>query len=179
MEKIIASPLEGAEFKIFRLTCPEQEGTHTHTGLDQEGLLDAEHPGDCWQLVKTVSSDAGGLVDFGDLTEGAYRLIETKAPDGYTLPKGQWDVRIDPSKTSLIEWAVIQGVANPPAVEQVYAPDGVTVTGYKFLNNKPIDPPVTGGRGTNQFLLLGSLTMALGIGGIFCARKGAKRYRRL
>ncbi|CZT55210.1 Cna protein B-type domain protein [Eubacteriaceae bacterium CHKCI005] len=172
-------PLEGAEFKIFRLTCSEQEGTHTHTGLDQEGLLDEEHPGDCWQLVKTVSSDAGGLVDFGDLTEGAYRLIETKAPDGYTLPKGQWDVRIDPSKTSLIEWAVIEGVANPPAVKQVYAPDGVTVTGYKLLNNKPIDPPVTGGRGTNQFLLLGSLTMALGIGGIFCARKGAKRYRRL
>nr|WP_317412886.1 SpaA isopeptide-forming pilin-related protein [uncultured Solibaculum sp.] len=172
-------PLEGAQFQMFRLTCSHPEDGHVHTGVDGEGLLDVQNPGTCWELVKTVSSDVTGAVDFGRLIEGTYRLVETTAPDGYSIPKGQWEIQVDPDGTLLTEQIVIQGRANPPAVQQIYDTDGQTVIGYQFLNNKPMDPPVTGGRGTNQFILLGSLTMALGIGGIFCARRGAKRYRRL
>ncbi len=173
-------PLEGAEFQLFRLTCTNTELGHAHSGLDKEGLLNPQNPGDCWQSVKTVSSDSEGKVDFGDLIEGTYRLIETKAPNGYSLPKGQWEIQVDPDGSLLTDRIKVTGVANPPAVEKVYGPgDDKTVVDYKFLNNKPIDPPVTGGRGTTKFILLGSLIMAFGIGGIFCARRGAKRYRRL
>ena len=64
--------LEGAEFTLYR--------------FDGENLGEA---------VMTVSSNKNGLVLFTDLTAGQYRIIETKAPDGYKLWTNPVDFTVD------------------------------------------------------------------------------------
>ena len=64
--------LEGAEFTLYR--------------FDGENLGEA---------VMTVSSNKNGLVLFTDLTAGQYRIIETKAPDGYKLWTNPVDFSVD------------------------------------------------------------------------------------
>ena len=64
--------LEGAEFTLYR--------------FDGENLGEA---------VMTVSSNRNGLAMFTDLTAGQYRIIETKAPDGYKLWTNPVDFSVD------------------------------------------------------------------------------------
>ena len=64
--------LEGAEFTLYR--------------FDGENLGEA---------VMTVSSNKNGLVLFTDLTAGQYRIVETKAPDGYKLWTNPVDFSVD------------------------------------------------------------------------------------
>ncbi len=153
--------LKGAEFSLFKLTCEDQN----HTDDDHIELLDTENITNCWTFVNKVSSGEDGKVDMGNLTEGVYRLVEIKAPDGYMVPKGQWKITVDPDGTTLTDRIKIEGIENPPAVEQVR--DGDNVVGYNFLNNKPIDPPVTGGRGTIIFMAAGIILMLCGAAGFY------------
>ena len=64
--------LEGAEFTLYRY---------------EDGTLG--------EALMTVVSDRNGLAVFTDLVAGQYRIIETKAPDGYKLLANPVDFRID------------------------------------------------------------------------------------
>ena len=69
--------LEGANFKLTRLSRKktEETGTDTGTGTKVEGIYNA-------------TSDANGKVEFKELPIGNYELVETKPVDGYQN-KGQ------------------------------------------------------------------------------------------
>lgn len=79
--------LAGAEFKLFL----QAEGT-SH---DDE-LVDPDNPGADFTPAGTVTSGDDGAVSFDNLARGTYRLVETAAPDGYQVPKGQWKFELDP-----------------------------------------------------------------------------------
>ncbi len=98
------SLLEGAGFALYRAL------TDDTAGLVDPGNVDASK----WELVGTATSDP--QVAFEGLAPGTYRLVETKAPEGYALPKGQWNVTLDPMlpQGRTIE-AVSDGGVQPPA----------------------------------------------------------------
>ena len=157
-------PLAGAEFMLFRLNC-------TDTSHDHTALIDPDNSGVCWQLVgNPKTSDENGAVSFGDLQHNSeYRLVETKAPDGYALPEGQWKITTD--------------VNNNITIVAVGGQDGRLPTAFaveedgKLLlpNAKPMDIPSSGGRGMWPFLLGGGLLMLVATG-ILTGRKLYRKY---
>ncbi|MCL1989750.1 MAG: SpaA isopeptide-forming pilin-related protein [Defluviitaleaceae bacterium] len=57
-----------------------------------------------WHLMRAdVSSDANGLVRFEGLIAGSsYRLVETEAPEGFSLPEGHWYIDIETNRNVII-----------------------------------------------------------------------------
>lgn len=150
--------LSGAEFVLFRLSCTDSSHDHTQ-------MVDAEKPGNCWQKVSSQTSAEDGKVTFPQLEPlKTYRLIETKAPDGYALPEGQWTVVTDAQNA--IQIKAIGG-------ENGRLPTAFAVeegTGKLLLPNaKPVDLPSSGGRGELPFLLAGGALM-LTVAGVFLGK---------
>lgn len=138
--------LAGARFALYALVCGDTNHTHTE-------LLDPESPSPCWNKVTTddVVSGADGVVTFQDLAAGTYRLVETKAPGGYALPTGQWQVTLQvDGATKLV------GINNPPA----FLEDGNVL---KLTNRKPLTMPSSGGPGVPLAAALGVLMMGAGL----------------
>lgn len=138
--------LPGAEFALYALACGDT--SHTHSDL-----LDQENPGLCWVKVtqEDVVSGADGVVTFRDLAAGTYRLVETKAPGGYALPVGQWQVTLKADGA-----AELVGIQNPPA----FLKEGDVL---KLTNRRPMDMPSSGGPGVPLAAALGVLMMGLGL----------------
>ena len=137
--------LAGAEFALYALACGDASHTHTE-------LLDPDAPGSCWVKVQQdATSNSTGTVTFENLSFGTYRLIEIKAPGGYALPTGQWQVTLkaDGSVTPV-------GINNPPA----FLNEG---GGLKLTNRKPMDMPSSGGPGVPLAAALGVLMMGAGL----------------
>lgn len=137
--------LSGAEFALYALACGDASHTHTE-------LLDPDAPGSCWVKVQQdATSNSNGTVTFENLAFGTYRLIEIKAPGGYALPTGQWQVTLkaDGSVTPV-------GINNPPA----FLNEG---GGLKLTNRKPMDMPSSGGPGVPLAAALGVLMMGAGL----------------
>ncbi|MBW3095490.1 hypothetical protein KIH75_09150 [Bifidobacterium sp. 64T4] len=144
-------PLAGAEFQLYRYDgdCDE---TCKATPLDRL------NPGK-WQRIDVQTSGSDGKVKFAGLVEGTYRLIESKAPDGYLKPKGQWNVVVDMSKTDkeqLVITAVSDGV-KPPAFE-TDKEQGLSVANYHATSI-----PSTGGRGLMIFTMAGAVLVLAGV----------------
>ena len=165
------TPLEGAEFAVYRLNC-----TNTYHNHDQE-LIEVEDNGTvssefehrgCWEKVGENQSSAlgTGMVTFESLAEGEYRLVEIKAPDGYTLPEGQWKIEYSKDLEKFVpKSGTGASVGNPPAIEEVKDQSG-NVTGYRIRNYKPTELPFSGNIGTTIFLISGAVLMIFGgIGG--------------
>lgn len=140
--------LQGAEFELYRLTCTNTDPDHTHDDT-------------CWTDKLSVTSDADGLVDFGRLATGKYKLLETKAPDGFVVPSGYWILTVNPYGEKPLD---IEGVGQkkPPAVKTEAAL-------WKIPNLRVQTLPVSGGMGTYLFtvgglLLIGGAVLILFIG---------------
>lgn len=149
--------LEGAVFQLYR-----------YNG-DCDAACKAEplkplSPGN-WEKIDTQTSGTDGKVTFKDLTSDTYRLIESKAPDGYTRPSGQWNVVVDLSqqdKTKQITITAVENGNNPPAFK--HEEDG----GLSVANYKAKTIPSTGGRGLIAFSLMGAVLV---LGGAFVMSK--------
>lgn len=144
-----AETLQGAEFKLYRLTC---------TNTDQDHI----HDDTCWTDKLSVTSDAAGLVDFGRLATGTYKLLETKAPNGFILPGGYWILTVDPGGKTPID-IKHDGEKKPPAF--IPEADG----SWKVPNLRVQILPVSGGMGTLLFtigglFLIGGAVLILFIG---------------
>ncbi len=95
--------LSGAVFAMYRLTCTDSEHRHEDSLIEisdaAAGTIDSSYEyAECWELAgDVVTSGADGVVSFKELPIDAaeYRLVELKAPDGYTLPEGQWRIAYD------------------------------------------------------------------------------------
>ena len=140
--------LQGAKFALYPLVCGDQNHAHTD-------LLDPENPGACWGtaegVMQTAESDEKGTVVFEKLPAGLYRLVETRAPDGYALPTGQWQVKLEADGT-----AEIKAIGNPPAFSE-------TNGSYRLFNRKPMAMPGSGGRGVPRAAALGTALMGAGL----------------
>ena len=159
--------LPGATFRLFRLADGAQ---------DTDAPLDAANPGKDWVLAgESVSSDgsggtAAGLVSFSNLTSGTYRLVESKAADGYTRPAGQWRVVVDTGAA---------GDASAPKV-RVTGTVGATPPAFKdngdgtwsLPNHKGMTLPVSGGTGAWLSAGIGAALMVSAITAAVLRRKG-------
>ncbi|MBQ9950525.1 MAG: Cys-Gln thioester bond-forming surface protein [Clostridia bacterium] len=117
--------LEGAEFKVYRPAVGEEEGiTITCDGVDYFVV----------DTGKTLITDSNGYAKLEDLVVGTYFLVETKAPDGYNLPKEAFKVT---------------------AVSKLISAETTTIT-----NQRGHIMPETGGMGTTPLLTAGAMLIA-------------------
>lgn len=153
--------LSGAEFTLYRYTGKSWE-------TDKDILMNPASEYAVWSQVGDLEiSDENGVVTFDDLRAGNYRLVEVSAPDGYQLPKGQWNltVSISGAEGSEVGDFAVEAIGNSamdaPAMAKVEDTEG-NIT-YYLMNYKPINPPVTGGDGGEDFRIGGGLLMFTGL----------------
>lgn len=150
--------LPGAQFSLYHYTGDDWD---TDSGV----LLDTTQTITNWETVMTVTSDEDGVVLMKELQAGRYRLVETKAPDGYKLPKGQWNLQISRDEETELWSFTIQAVEesamDTPAMAIAKEASGENT--YYLMNYKPINPPITGGDGGEDFRIGGGLLMFTGL----------------
>ena len=152
----VGNALSGAKFKLFKWVGSGQAPAGKST-------IDASNPGNDWKLVdsREVTSDDKGAVGFTNLAKGTYRLVETKAPDGYVLPSGQWQVKVNPSaETGVGTGKQIQieavGENQPPAF-------ATKNSSLSLPNYKPFELPVSGGWGLVGIAVAALALIAVGV----------------
>lgn len=109
----------------------------------------------CWTtVIKKLTSDTNGNVNFGELRSGEYNLVEVKTKAGYQLPKGQWRVTIDAEANTIDIKA--KGKPLAPAVKK-------TATGLQLVNYPNPQMPYAGTNDSNRLLfsLLGALLLGM------------------
>ena len=164
--------LSGAQFQLYGYVGSQWE-THGQQLLDVSSV-----DSNVWKNVGVATSQSDGTIKFVDLLPGNYRLVETKAPDGYQLPKGQWNLLVEKK-----EEATEPEETGPEEVElQEENNEGVNIDLDEFtltitaiedapafmiddhgvlylVNYRPIQPPITGGRGIVERMMLGGAMM--------------------
>lgn len=129
--------------------------------------------------VYTATTDENGYMTFKGLDAGTYKLVETVAPEGFTLdtqehtvvitPKynadgtlASYSITIDGKTTSTYEATYDNGV-----IEEINGESHVT----KIKNTKMGTLPSTGGMGTYLFTIIGVVVMAVAAGAFFISRR--------
>ena len=182
-EQALDNPLSGAVFAVYKLKCTQSVNPSGDAGRDHKNeLIKIANPDTgelaedetCWELVDVAESNEQGEVVIKDIPVLAaiqeYRLVELKAPPGFTRPQGQWKIRYDsdgkkfvPVTGTTTDDPNSASVGNPPAIEEASG-DGTT-TIYKIRNYRPGELPFSGNTGIRMFLLLGGGLMLLGAAG--------------
>ena len=161
------NPLAGAQFKLFKPVCKDSSHNHESELIEEPFNPDPN----CWELVRDEDhpdgvfiSDEDGEISFYHLLANGvtYRLIEVAAPIGFQRPRGQWNLSITQFDTGaggindVIKVDPVGAMGDQPA----FIRDG---TNYYIPNYRPMDPPITGGRGLTGFMLGGGLLIAAGL----------------
>ena len=159
--------LTGARFELYKCihvhdtACGEPADpyacTHTHSPL--------ENTGTCWELSSYTASYAAddSIVIFTGLTDGIYLLMETTAPDGYRLPKGQWIVEVESDK---ILFTGTSGDFNIPAVvakNNFYGKEADSSVEFWIGNIRKYVLPAAGHVGMFWLMALGGLLLMAGL----------------
>ena len=140
------NPLDGAEFTLEKFVAGE--GTDTYD----------EKTGTWTPVGEAVVTEEGTRFTFSGLDDGAYRLTETKTPDGYNtiepiifaITAGH-DVEDDnPTLTSLNGNKVSGEIAFTPNLGE----GSLTAT---VVNQSGLELPETGGMGTTLFYIAGAV----------------------
>ena len=149
LDKNDNKPLSGAEFNLSKNESgsdPMQfveeatSGTyHLFNAKNDEGVTP----------TTTLKVDANGKLNIKGLNEGAYYLVETKAPDGYVKPSGAVKITITASKDN--DGNMTGHVKGETTVGYVY---------QEVLNDKGFELPKTGGPGTVALTAAGVALMA-------------------
>ena len=165
--------LAGAEFKLFVCQYKDEEG-HEHSEL-----VDNTED-NCWILYKTVTSEeATGAVIFSDMPKQDYMLVETKAPNGYILPVGQWLLQpaVDDGKLVFMPTAK-KGEEEklPPAFKVMTDDDNAAY--YTLPNYRNFTLPLTGGKGARTIAVCGAVLVCMaGIWFVLSARKNINKLQ--
>ncbi len=138
--------LSGAEFKLEKLQLADEESAATK---------------EKWEVVAQNGTDENGILSFRDLTEGTYRLIETKAPTGYNLNPTPIPVEIHLDRDTMEYKVTIDG--NDHAGN---SKDPFVITNQIFY-----ELPSTGGMGAEPYAVAGTILMMAAFG-ILYRRKG-------
>ena len=135
--------------------------------------------------VYTAISDENGRLAFTGLDAGEYTLVETKAPDGYTVNDVKipvvitaeynkngtlksYSIKIINKATSTYE-ATYEGEGTSTTIKNVVEGEGNETT--QVLNTKLSSLPSTGGIGTTIFTIGGCLIMIVAAGLFFASRR--------
>ncbi len=115
----------------------------------------------------------GDVMIFG-LKEGKYKLVETKAPDGYVLPDAPFEINIVDEIGALGSVGTLSVTGSHTGVGAIVNTNGMgeqILTVWADITNKPgAALPETGGIGTTIFTVAGILLMA-GAAAFFTLRK--------
>ena len=135
-------------------TCNEGEATITLSHLNYGGHL-------------------GDIAIFG-LAEGTYKLVETKAPDGYILPNDPFVIEIVDEIGALGSVGTLNVTGSHTGSGSIVNTNGMAeniLTVWAEITNKPGSAlPETGGMGTTIFTVLGIVLM-VGAVAFFTSRK--------
>ena len=115
----------------------------------------------------TSISDANGHVEFRGLGEGTYYLKETSAPEGYTLNKNNYKIRIGRSNRfgGIYSYSVttyLMGDTDTQIGSATYYVDAnPRVTPAEVVNTQLVSLPTTGGVGTIIIAIVAGVGMAV------------------
>ena len=153
-------PLAGAEFTLEKFVADE-EGTDTYN----------EVKGSWTKVGDAVVTEEGTRFTFSGLDDGAYRLTETKIPDGYNTIEpiiftvtAEHEVESDnPALTSLN--------GNKVSGEITFtANQGEGSLAATVVNQTGLELPETGGMGTTIFYIIGGV-LVVGAGVLLITKK--------
>ncbi|MBE6768563.1 MAG: isopeptide-forming domain-containing fimbrial protein [Ruminococcaceae bacterium] len=186
--------LAGAEFQLYRVTGSGDEliTFTTETATNVEGasftkyIVAADGAGTTDTLTvhgegaATITLDhlnlgghLGDVFIFG-LSEGEYKLVETKAPDGYVLPDAPFMLNVVDEIGALGSVGTLNVTGSHTGVGSIVNTKGMAesiLTVWAEITNKPgAALPETGGMGTTLFTVLGVVLMA-GAVAFFTSRK--------
>ena len=190
---------EGVEFDLYKQVKHGTAGTITDAeakalGLDEtEGWVRVNNDVDAAGKHVALKTDKNGVLEVKGLENGTYKLVETKAKDGYNLLKAPVDVSLNIAyKTTWTETNKYEnGVWVKREVKQKHEAfdsneadesemnggtqngsetgDGVTST--TIINRKGFNLPTTGGFGTLLFSGIGVLLVVAGVGVLLSLKK--------
>ena len=186
------TPLEGVEFDLYKQVEHGAAGAITDAEAQALGLDKTKG----WVRVNKEALRTGkdGVLEVKGLENGTYKLVETKAKDGYNLLKAPVDVSLDIAyKTTWTEtnyyengvWVKRDVTKKHEAFKSDEAApgekmnggtqngsetgDGVTST--TIINRKGFNLPTTGGFGTLLFSGIGVLLVVAGVGVLLSLKK--------
>lgn len=190
------TPLEGVEFDLYKQVEHGAKDTITDAKAKELGL----DPTYGWVRVNNdvdangnhvaLKTDSKGVLEVKGLENGTYKLVETKAKDGYNLLKAPVDVSLNIAyKTTWTETNHYENgvwvkrdvtVKNEKFDSKEEETNGGTQNGSKdgdgvisttIINRKGFDLPTTGGFGTLLFSGIGVLLVVAGVGVLLSLKK--------
>lgn len=115
-----------------------------------------------------------GDVSIFGLSEGVYKIVETKAPDGYVLPTAPFVIEITDTIDDLGVVGTLGITGSHDSTGSIVNTNGISesiLTVWAEITNKPGSTlPETGGMGTTIFTVLG-IVMMVGAAAFFTSRK--------
>lgn len=192
--------LEGVEFDLYKQVEHGTAGAITDAeakalGLDEtKGWVRVNNDVDAAGKHVALKTDANGVLEVKGLENGTYKLVETKAKDGYNLLKAPVDVSLDIAyKTTWTEtnyyengvWVKRDVTKKHEAFKSDEAAPGEKMNGGKqegsetgdgvtsttIINRKGFNLPTTGGFGTLLFSGIGVLLVVAGVGVLLSLKK--------
>ena len=193
------TPLEGVEFDLYKQVAHGTDGAISDAeakalGLDEtQGWVRVNNDVDAAGKHVALKTNSNGVLEVKGLENGTYKLVETKAKDGYNLLKAPVDVSLNIAyKTTWTEtnyykdgvWVKRDVTKKQEAFKSDEASkdemnggtqngsqtgDGVIST--TIINRKGFDLPTTGGFGTLLFSGIGVLLVVAGVGVLLSLKK--------
>lgn len=190
------TPLAGVEFDLYKQVKHGTAGAISDAeakalGLDEKlGWVRVNNDVDTNGNHVALKTDSMGVLEVKGLENGTYKLVETKAKDGYNLLKAPVDVSLDIAyKTTWIEtneykdgvWVKRDVTVKNEKFDskeegtnggtQNGSTDGDGVISTTIINRKGFDLPTTGGFGTLLFSGIGVLLVVAGVGVLLSLKK--------
>ena len=191
--------LAGAEFQLYRVVDGQPDQLITFTTRDAEHEVDGEKTtytqyvvadGDTGSVDTLATHNEGeatislahlnmgghlGDVSIFGLAEGKYKLVETKAPDGYVISDAPFEIEIVDQIGELGSVGTLTVTGHHEGeIGSIVNTNGIAesiLTVWAEITNKPGSAlPETGGMGTTLFTVLG-IVMMVGAAAFFTLRK--------
>ena len=192
--------LEGVEFDLYKQVEHGTAGAITDAeakalGLDEtKGWVRVNNDVDAAGKHVALKTDKNGVLEVKGLENGTYKLVETKAKDGYNLLKAPVDVSLNIAyKTTWTEtnqykngvWVKRDVSKKHEAFDSNEAAPGEEMNGgtqngsktgdgvisTTIINRKGFNLPTTGGFGTLLFSGIGVLLVVAGVGVLLSLKK--------